>query len=181
EEATGAGHGKRGHEETSQAPRHTQLSSGEGPPDMGRTSYSHTNDAHGPFPDRAKRAGNATYLWASLRSQRYFSPAGSRRHRGGGHRSGSGDRWLLGDVATNDQRIDPAAQKPAHERRDPEQPELLERPASHEEGRPRAARRVHRGIGDGDADEMDERKGEPDRGGSEALGRAAVRRAQHDD
>src|SRR5438132_1416525 len=43
----------------------------------------------------------------------------------------------------------------ADERSKPEQPELAERTALREEGRPGRSGRVHRGVGHRDADEMD--------------------------
>ena len=51
--------------------------------------------------------------------------------------------------------IDHAAQRAADQRRDPEQPELRQRPAADEQRRPGAARRVDRGVGDGNADQVD--------------------------
>src|SRR6185503_12429794 len=44
----------------------------------------------------------------------------------------------------------------ARDRRHPEEPELREGPASDEEGGGGAAGRVHRGVGDRDADQVDE-------------------------
>lgn len=56
----------------------------------------------------------------------------------------------------------------------------MQRPAADKQRGPRATRGVDRGVGDGNADEMDEREGEPDRERGEASGRLAVGRA-HDD
>ena len=48
-----------------------------------------------------------------------------------------------------------AVQRTAQQRRHPEQPWLRQRPALDEYGGPGAARRIHRGVGDGNADPVD--------------------------
>ena len=78
------------------------------------------------------------------------------------------------------QRINDAGQRRADDGREPEEPELLNRPAADEQRRTRAARGVDRKIRDRDADEMDEREPEADSDGREALRGALVRRAEDD-
>src|SRR5262249_22926553 len=56
--------------------------------------------------------------------------------------------WLIGA----DHAVDDAREDRADQRRQPEQPELLERPAAREQRGSRAARRVHRGVRHRDAD-----------------------------
>ena len=51
--------------------------------------------------------------------------------------------------------VDKAAQHAAEERRQPEDPELLQRHASDDEGRPRAPRRVHRRVRHRNRDQVD--------------------------
>jgi len=75
--------------------------------------------------------------------------------------------------------IDHAAEYRAGNGRDPEQPQLLQRPTAHKERRARAARRVHRRVGDRDADQVDQREAEPDGNRCESRGSALVRSA-HD-
>ena len=62
--------------------------------------------------------------------------------------------------------IDNAADSAADQRRNPEQPELLQGPAADEQRRAGAARRVDRGVGDRNADQMDQA---PARGRSPAA------------
>ena len=57
------------------------------------------------------------------------------------------------------------------DRRHPEQPQLLQRPAADEQRRAGAARRVHRGVGDRDADQVDQRQAQAD-GDRREAGRA---------
>ena len=66
-------------------------------------------------------------------------------------------RGLLAEPAVED-----AAERAADQRRDPEQPELRQRPAADEQRRAGAAGRVDRGVGDRDADEVDQRQAEAD-------------------
>ncbi len=63
----------------------------------------------------------------------------------------------------------------------PEEPELTECPASDEDRRAGAAGGVDRGVGDRDADEVDEREAEADGDGGEALGGALVGGAEDDE
>src|SRR5262249_55649236 len=46
--------------------------------------------------------------------------------------------------------------------RHPEQPQLRQRPTADKERGPRAARGIYRRIGDGNADQMDQRQRQPD-------------------
>ena len=64
--------------------------------------------------------------------------------------------------------MDHAGHHGADDRRDPEQPELLERPAADEQRRTGAARRVHRRVGHRNADQVDQRERETDREAGEA-------------
>ena len=87
-----------------------------------------------------------------------------------------------------DEAVGQRSQDRADERRDPEQPELLDRPAlaaeQGDDGRARRAGRVHRGPGDRDRGEVDHRQGEADGDGGEALRRAPIGDAedhQHED
>ena len=57
--------------------------------------------------------------------------------------------------------MDEAGKDAARNRRDPEQPELLERPAADEDRRTRAARRIDRRVRHRNADQMDQREREP--------------------
>jgi len=59
--------------------------------------------------------------------------------------------------------IHDAGDQGADDRRDPEQPELIERPATRKQCRARAARRIHRRIGHGNADQMDQGQRQADR------------------
>src|SRR5215510_11560991 len=62
----------------------------------------------------------------------------------------------LAERSLEQRAVQEAAERRAHDRRDPEQPELRDRPPPDEERRPGAARRIHRRVGDGNADEVDE-------------------------
>ena len=66
----------------------------------------------------------------------------------------------------------------ADQRGDPEQPELADGPAAGEEGRAGRARRVHRGVGDRDRDEVDQGERKADGEGGEALRCTPVRGAE---
>src|SRR6476660_9131832 len=68
----------------------------------------------------------------------------------------------------------------AHNRSQPEQPQLLKSPAAHEYGRSGAAGRVDGKIGDWNSDQMDEGQPETDRDRRESLWRSAVRSAEND-
>jgi hypothetical protein len=57
-------------------------------------------------------------------------------------------------------------------------PKLRKRPAADEQGRSRAAGWIHRSVGDGNADEVDERQREADRNPGEPDGRTRVRAAR---
>src|SRR5690606_7891692 len=69
----------------------------------------------------------------------------------------------------------------AGERSQPEQPELRDDPLGHEHGRPRAAGRIHGGVRDGNADQMNQRERESDREARETGRRTRMRRAQNHD
>ena len=57
---------------------------------------------------------------------------------------------------------------------------LLEGDAALDQGRPRAARRIDRGVGDRDRDQVDQRQGQPDRQRAEADRGAPVGDAEDD-
>jgi hypothetical protein len=59
--------------------------------------------------------------------------------------------------------VDEARDRCAEERRQPEEPELLQRPAAHENRRSGAARRIHRRVRHWNADQMNQRKRKTDR------------------
>lgn len=67
-------------------------------------------------------------------------------------------------LVVSDGAVDHGAEYGADDRRDPEEPELSDGPAAGEHGHARAARRVDGRVGHRDADQMDERQAEPDRG-----------------
>ena len=75
---------------------------------------------------------------------------------------------------------EPAIKHSADQRRNPEQSQLCESPIANKKRGTRAARRVDRSVGDGNADEVDEREREADRDRSEARGCSVMGRA-HDD
>src|SRR5208283_3791634 len=62
-----------------------------------------------------------------------------------------------------------------------EEPKLRERPAAHEERGTGAPSWVHRGAGDGDADEVNEGEGEPNGQSGEAFGSPRVGGPEDDD
>src|SRR5580658_3336624 len=66
---------------------------------------------------------------------------------------------------------DEARKGPSQKRRDPEEPQLLDGPPSHEERGARAARRIDRQVRDRNADEMHERQGQADGNPGEAEDR----------
>ena len=73
--------------------------------------------------------------------------------------------------------IQHAAEDPADDRHDPEQPQLLQSPAALENRYRGAARRVDRGVGNRNADQMDEGQRQADSDGGKArrgmfIGRA---------
>ena len=61
-----------------------------------------------------------------------------------------------------DEPVGQGAEHTADDRRDPEEPQLPDGPAAREERDARAAGRVHRGVRDGNADEVNERESEAD-------------------
>ena len=83
--------------------------------------------------------------------------------------------WRAGEEG-----IDHSGHRPPQDRRDPEEPELLESPAVGKDGRGGAARRVEGEIGDRDPGPIDQGHGQADGQRREALRRPAVRRAQND-
>src|SRR5437870_387295 len=92
--------------------------------------------------------------------------------------------WMVVATASlllGDERIDDAGRGSSQNRRHPEQPELLKGPASHEEGGARAPRRVDRGVGHGDRDQMDQGQAEPDCDRREACWGSSIRGAEDDD
>src|SRR5581483_7181646 len=66
------------------------------------------------------------------------------------------NRRLSGFV--REDRVGEGGEQSAQDRRHPEQPELLDRPSTHEKRRPRAARGIHREVRDRDPDQMDQRE-----------------------
>ena len=70
--------------------------------------------------------------------------------------------------------VDGSGQERTHDRRYPEEPELAEGPSADEQGRAGAPSRVHRRVGHGDADEVDEGQSEADGDRGEARGRSTV-------
>ena len=68
----------------------------------------------------------------------------------------------------------------ADERRDPEEPELSDGPAAHDQRGPGASGRIDRGVRDRNADEMDQRQPESDGDRGESRGRPPVRRPEDD-
>ena len=74
----------------------------------------------------------------------------------------------------SDPAIHDACDSRAQQRRQPEQPQLRQRPAAHEHGRACAARRIHRRVGDGNADEVNECEAQTDGNRCEAFGGIAM-------
>ena len=114
------------------------------------------------------------------------------RRRGGGApatAAGSAQRGLgraPTDRRLEKSRLEERAVKKAREgspeeRENPEKPELRDRPAAREHGRSGTARRIDRRVGHGNADEVNQREGEPDRDAGKANGSALVRGAENDD
>ena len=110
---------------------------------------------------------------STARPRSAAGPQDGARHRGGpasqeiAVRARSDDQACLTPSTTAvgllaQPAIEHAAERAADERRDPEHPELRQRPAADEQRRAGAARRVHRGVGDRDADEVDEGQAEAD-------------------
>src|SRR5260370_15391921 len=73
-----------------------------------------------------------------------------------------------------------AAKHAAEQRCNPEQPELAKRPSTDEQRRTRAARRIDRRVGDGDAGQVNHHKRKSDRQPRKARPGLALGRA-HDD
>ena len=80
-----------------------------------------------------------------------------------------------------DEGIDHAGERASQDRGDPEEPELLQGPAVGKDRRGGAARRVEGEIGDRDAGPIDQRHGQADGQGGQALRCPAVRRPQNDE
>lgn len=79
-----------------------------------------------------------------------------------------------------DRAMNECADDGADDWRGPEQPELRDRPVADEDCDAGAACGVHRAVGDRDRDQVDEREGEADGDGREAL-RRAFRGGSEDD
>ncbi len=75
--------------------------------------------------------------------------------------------------------VDEAAKYAADQRRHPEKPKLAESPSANKERLAGAARRIDGGVGDGNADEVDEREAQANGDGREAFGSAYIGRS-HD-
>jgi len=90
------------------------------------------------------------------------------------HRSGT-TRRLCGHDAIRDAR-----QRSADDRCHPEHPELSDGPTADEKSGTGASRRIHRGVGHGNADQVDESKAETDGDRSESGRGARIRRAEDD-
>ena len=75
--------------------------------------------------------------------------------------------------------VEEPSQQAPDQRRHPEQPQLADSPeiasSRHHDRRASGARRVYRGVSDGDADQVDQREAEADGQRRESLGRALVR------
>ena len=82
-------------------------------------------------------------------------------------------------AAPRSRRVHQAGQYRADQWRQPEQPELLDRPPAHEHRRAGRPGRVHRRVGDRDADEVDE--GERQADGQRGEARGALARDPEDD
>ena len=76
--------------------------------------------------------------------------------------------------------MDAGADDGTNNRRQPKQPELLDGPAASEEYHAGRARRVDRGVGDRDQDQMDQRQRQTDGNGCKASRNAFAGRAQND-
>ena len=94
--------------------------------------------------------------------------------------SAAGYRRLV-DVTLQERAMEESGDEGADDGRDPEEPELVDRPATDEERGRGATRRIHRGVGDRNADEMDERERETDREAGEADRGTLVGGAENDD
>src|SRR5262245_40076249 len=90
-----------------------------------------------------------------------------------GWRSGGNARHLSRRPVA-EPAVKSATQGPADEGRNPEKPELCQRPAADENGRAGAPGGVHRGVGDRDADKVDQDETHADRDWGEAGRRFAV-------
>src|SRR5215813_13276446 len=90
--------------------------------------------------------------------------------------SPSGNWWL---ISLEKAAVDPSRHKSADERRQPEEPELLDGPPTDEQGRCCAACGIDGCVGDGDADQVDEGQCKADSEPSEPGGRASVGRAEN--
>jgi len=81
-------------------------------------------------------------------------------------------------ILLRDRGVEQSRDCGAHDRGDPEEPQLLQRPAAHENCLAGAARRVDRSVGHRNADQVDQGQPQPDRDRRTALGRPFVGRAE---
>src|SRR5690606_1645356 len=77
-------------------------------------------------------------------------------------------------------RVERTGGRRADQRRHPEQPQLAGRTVTVEERHTGRARRVDRGVGDRDGDQVDQREREPDRQPGKPLGGAVLGGAEDD-
>ena len=76
---------------------------------------------------------------------------------------------------------DHGANDAAEDRSEPEQPELLHRPSTDEQGLPRGAGRIDGCVGDRNGNQMNKGEGKTDGDRREAGWNPAMRRSQNDD
>src|SRR5258705_11317907 len=127
---------------------------------------------------RAKCGGSSPFDFAQGQNDdSFFSPQRSENNLGFcGHFLAEGLLWG-GEEGGGDE----TAYDCSNDWRDPEEPELTERPAAGEDCGAGAAGGVDRGVGDRDADEVDQREAEADGDGGEAFGCALVGGAEDDE
>ncbi len=92
-----------------------------------------------------------------------ISPVGFSARWVSDHRDGLG-------LLTAHPAIDDAGDHRTQQRRDPEQPQLRQRPAADKHRGPCAARGIHGRVGDGDADQVDQRQAQANASGAKPFG-----------
>src|SRR4029077_10888242 len=83
-------------------------------------------------------------------------------------------RALATLALTAEPAVSDAGKSGTEQRCNPEQPQLLQRPAAHDECRSGAARRVNRGVGDRNADQVYQSQSQSNRNGREPLRGAGI-------
>src|SRR4051794_26062030 len=101
-----------------------------------------------------------------------------RSHKTAGSRATRDVRFRAG---FEDASIQPTAGDGADDRRNPEHPQLRERPPADEQSRSGAARRIHRRVGHRDADQVNQRQRKTDRDAGETDRRTLMRRPENDE